>query len=266
MSRRSLTEAQVIALLQSVGPTLEFPPTPPLATAVRARLEAPAPATEPATQPRVAWWRLRPLLAGAAVILVALGLSLTFSVSARRAVADLLGVVGINISFDETDTDGLPEPPLNELGLGIEVTRSEAEEIVGFDLRGPDASDGSLSIYLDDSIGDSGMVSTVIRQQGQELPKILITEFKASVETGFIKKLADGKTEVHFVTVAGFGGYWLTGEPHFFAYADEAGKIREESIRLAGNVLLWEAGGITYRIEGAGSLAGALRLAAEMGF
>lgn len=57
-------------------------------------------------------------------------------------------------------------------------------------------------------------------------------------------------------------GYWIDGEPHlFFSYRDERGQLRQDRSRLAGNVLLWERGDLTLRIEGNLTKVEALRIA-----
>jgi hypothetical protein len=63
------------------------------------------------------------------------------------------------------------------------------------------------------------------------------------------------------VTVEGAQGFWISGEPHVIAYLEPDGDIRSETVRLAGNVLLWETGGVTYRIESTLSRAKAIAIA-----
>ena len=58
------------------------------------------------------------------------------------------------------------------------------------------------------------------------------------------------------VRVGGALGYWITGTGHVVTLPPSA------SPRLAGNVLLWQTGGLTLRLEGRGlTLARALQLA-----
>jgi hypothetical protein len=59
-------------------------------------------------------------------------------------------------------------------------------------------------------------------------------------------------------------GYWIEGAPHQFFYTDEHGQVQSESIRLAANVLLWESGGLTLRIESVLPQATAVRVADSM--
>jgi hypothetical protein len=56
-------------------------------------------------------------------------------------------------------------------------------------------------------------------------------------------------------------GYRITGRPHAFVYVDARGRTREETLRLAGDTLLWTRDGISYRLEGPVSAARALRIA-----
>jgi hypothetical protein len=65
---------------------------------------------------------------------------------------------------------------------------------------------------------------------------------------------------VSAVTVDGERGLWFQGR-HQYAYADRDGNIRSDSVRTAGNVLLWRRGDLLLRLEGARSKQEALRIA-----
>jgi hypothetical protein len=60
--------------------------------------------------------------------------------------------------------------------------------------------------------------------------------------------------------VRGAPGLWLEGA-HAVVFRDAQGIVRDEELRLAGNVLLWERDGITYRLEGQIERDDAVRLA-----
>ena len=63
----------------------------------------------------------------------------------------------------------------------------------------------------------------------------------------------------------GATGLWITGARHEIIYRDPAtGQVIAKSRRLVGNVLIWEAGGITYRLEGARTLADARAVARNL--
>ena len=91
---------------------------------------------------------------------------------------------------------------------------------------------------------------------------LLLTEFPGSSPTA-AKFVAPG-TRVDFVTVNGEQGEWVTGKPHHFGNVDDQGVFRKESIRLAGNVLLWERHGLVLRLESAVPEAATLRIAASV--
>jgi hypothetical protein len=53
------------------------------------------------------------------------------------------------------------------------------------------------------------------------------------------------------VPVNGIHGYWIDGDPHLFFFLDARGGTQSEPTRLAANVLLWENGPVTLRLESA---------------
>ena len=60
--------------------------------------------------------------------------------------------------------------------------------------------------------------------------------------------------------VNGGQGYFISGASHFL-YLAPTGLVRDERVRLARDVLLWEHGRLTLRLEGKLTLAQALRIA-----
>jgi hypothetical protein len=84
------------------------------------------------------------------------------------------------------------------------------------------------------------VVSVVFEHKGHP---VLLSEFPGG-EGRYLKKLASGGSRIEGATVAGAqAGLWVSGRPHVVFFAGQ-------SPRLAGNVLLWEAAGTTYRLEG----------------
>lgn len=261
-------DRRIAALLEDVARATEFPETPPLADSVRHRIEAgPLPVARirlPRTRPPL--WR--PALAVVAVVLVGLAVTLALSVTARRAVADLLGVVGIRVTFDEEPDGEAALKPRTDLDLGEQTATHEAEERVGFDVRVPSAptSRRVWAVYYDASIGKRGMVSLVYPHDAESVDDVdlLVTQFEASLDGQLFKKIAVEGSDVRYTDVGGAEAYWIGGDPHLFFYVDGDREPRPETVRLAGKVLIWASDGVTYRIEGARSLRAALRLAASM--
>jgi hypothetical protein len=91
---------------------------------------------------------------------------------------------------------------------------------------------------------------------------MLLTEFRGTVgRDSFLKALGPG-TKLDSVTVNGSPGFWIEGSPHlFYVYRDANGQSTSDEARLAGNVLLWQQGNLTLRLEGVVSKDQALRIA-----
>jgi hypothetical protein len=255
------------AVVERVAREVDFPETPPLAAAVRRRIDAgPMPVGTirlPRTHPSL--WR--PVVAGVSVVVIVLALTLSLSVTARRAVADLLGIVGIHITFDETPE--VSPPPESELRLGERIGLAAASKRAGFDValpRDPAIEGMRPAVYYDAAIGRSGMVSIVYPDDATTASdaRLLVTQFVASVDEAFFKKVEVPGGKVSAAPVGSEAGYWISGKPHLIYYVDEDGSFREETVRLAGNVLLWDEGGVTYRVEGAESRGEALRIARSL--
>jgi hypothetical protein len=115
-----------------------------------------------------------------------------------------------------------------------------------------------------------GQVALVYRarpglpQTAQTGVAVLLTQFRGELEPGYVGKMLGPDTRLEPVTIDGRRGYWIEGTPHVFFYRDATGQVRDESIRLAGNVLLWEQGDLTVRLESALTKDEALRIAASV--
>ena len=243
--------------LRALGATLEFPPTPDLATSVRRRLAAEAPARGPFS------FR-RGLVVAFAVLLVTVGAVMAVP-QARTAVLEFLGLRGVTIErvpTSPTVTEAAPElPAVEDLFLGEPVTLVEAGRRVGFPLVPPPAELGEPdAVYL--SAGVSGGQVAFVYLDREDEVRLLFTQFRAGLDEGFIYKTVGPETEVDFVSVEGERGWWLEGEPHEFVYIDpETSEPRPATLRLATNTLLWQRGEVTLRIEGDVSRAEAVRIA-----
>jgi hypothetical protein len=138
------------------------------------------------------------------------------------------------------------------------VTLAQARAGLPFRVRAPAALGAPDRVRLSAS-PPGGRVSLVYTGP----PRLLVTEFRGSHTRTFLEKAVGPGTTVQRVRVAGAPGAWIAGRPHGFIYADAHGVIREESTRLAGNVLVWERRGVVFRIEGRIAKAVALRIAAS---
>jgi hypothetical protein len=274
----SRPEPELELALRDLGAHLDFPATPDLALAVATRLrEAPAGAGDRrargrlARLPRLPGWR-RLALAGLAAVLLAAAV-LVVSPGTREAVARRLGLRGIDIRLGgERPTPTVTTRPGErlELGLGERVTLEEARRRVAFPVLVPTAAGFQRpdAVYVNQQ-PQGGRVDLVFRAR-PGLPAnpytdvgLLVTQFQGTLTPDFIKKVVAGGL-VEEVQVAGQPGYWFSGEPHFFTYRDRSGEITDESTRLAGNTLVWQAGAQTLRLEGQLPKQEALRIAESM--
>jgi hypothetical protein len=177
-----------------------------------------------------------------AAALVAAAVAVAFAVpQSRGAIFRLFHVGGVTV--ERVDT--LPPAPSRPLvvGIGGPATVAQAKGLLGTRLLLPA---DTPRLYR------SGRVVSAV------LPgPVLLSEF--AYGPGLTKKLAAAGTDVESVVVRGRNGLWISGAPHDFWFPNA-------SPRLAGNVLLWEDGPVTYRLEGGLSRADALALAASLGY
>jgi hypothetical protein len=185
----------------------------------------------------------------------------------RTAVADFLGIGGVRI-----DTGDSAPTPAAELDLGERMSLSRARDAVAFEVRLPTALGQPDSVWLD--MGVSGGQIALAYESSPGLPPApgtnlgaLVTQFPdAEVSDIALKKVMGSQPGTTFepVTVEGEQGFWVSGEPHVIAYLEPDGDTRNETVRLAGNVLLWESDGVTHRIESRLSEAEALSIAESL--
>ncbi|MEA2517158.1 MAG: hypothetical protein QOG16_996 [Actinomycetota bacterium] len=245
-------------ILTSMASEIEWPePSTGFAQRVIARIES-----QPVPHRGFPRWTAA-LAAGAALVAAIL----VFSPATREAVADLLGIGGVQIEY--VAPRDLPTPaPGGSLDLGHPVTVAEAREVADFPVVVPKVLGEPDQVWFD-TIVPKGMVSLVYLAR-PDLPgaagtdvAVLITEFRGDLARGqFFKKMVATST-VETVDVNGAEGYWITGSPHSFFF-EQDDRVIEETVRLVENVLLWVQDGVTLRIETAGSLHKALRIAESL--
>jgi hypothetical protein len=217
---------------------------------------------------------LQPALARAAVaVAVAVAIfagTMAFSPTARRAVAGWLGLRGVKIEVVPSPTLSRSPTPLGfGLDLGTRVTLSEAQEAVPFPILVPAALGPPDEVYL--RIGFIQDQVTLLYRARSDLPRasttgagLLLTEFRATIDRELIeKKVALSSTRIDPVVVNGGPGYWIEGAHDIYLLGPDGEPIGD-SVRLAGNVLLWEQGDVTLRIEADITKEQALAIAATV--
>jgi hypothetical protein len=144
--------------------------------------------------------------------------------------------------------------------LGERVSLAEAKRRVGFEVLELDGQGPPDAVY----VKEPGLVSLVY---GRDLDvRLIFSQVAATIDEGFVLKKVGGRgTLVEELTVDGARGLFLTGEPHVFAYMTPAGDFHDEPVYLARDVLLWERGPLTLRLEGELTRDQALELAGRVG-
>jgi hypothetical protein len=170
-----------------------------------------------------------PLAVAIAVAAIAAALAVPES---RGAILRFFHLGGVTIQVVDT----LPpadERPLTA-GLGPVISTTSAKRVIHALLLPPLVPAPPLH-YTPGNI-----VSVVFEHKGQP---VLLSEFPGGGGL-YLKKLASGGSHIDGANVAGAGaGLFVSGPRHLLFFLGQ-------SPRLAGNVLLWEADGVTYRLEG----------------
>ena len=230
-------EQQLLAL----GARLEVPPAPDLVPTVLARLPD----------------RRRPVRPARRTLAVALATALLLAATAmavpatRHAILHVLGLRGVRI-------ERVPRlPPLpagagRRLELGQRIPLARIRHAASFTALLPAHPTAD---YLDHNV-PGGRISLLAR-------RVLIIEFRGTT-IPFIFKLIGPHTRVKRLRINGAPGVYLYDAPHEVLFQETTGQVQTDHIRLAGNVLLWQQGPLTLRIEGTHTLHQALVLAQSL--
>lgn len=249
--------------LGELGERLAYP-TADLWPAVRRRI----------TERRArSWWsslRARPLVPALATLLVILVVAFALSPELVANAERVLGVPGIQIFRTTATPTTLPRATPAFPGQRA-LSLTDASRQAGFPVRAPAALGEPDAIYVE--IGPA-RVTLVYRTPGAgqragipESPVMagvsaVVVELNGTLEPNLLGKVVGPGTTMENVTVNGHPGVWLAGQPHLIFYREANGNIQQETLRLAGNTLVWDESGIAYRIEAQISRDDALRIAA----
>jgi hypothetical protein len=203
--------------LSALAAHVEWPPTPELHLAL-----------EPRTAPRRS--RRRVALAVAFATL-AVAVAAAFAVPQSRAAILRFFHLGAATIVEVDRLPAAEERPLSA-GIGPAVSLAEAKKAFRDTLLLP-----PLDPLPPAHLRGGPSVSFVFTYHGEP---VLLSEFPLG--GGFLKKFVAGGTSIEEAHVDGSSGYWVTGSVHDVYF-------QGVSPRLAGNVLLWERGGATYRLE-----------------
>jgi hypothetical protein len=248
--------------LRATAQALSYPPTPDLAGAVRRRLAREATlATPRRVVPRRVVW--------AALALAVLLAALLVAPRAEALVRALFQIGGIQIVVvtptpppGPAATPGpTPPPPAALLDLAGETTLAAAQQgpiplrlpAYPADLGPPDR------VYRQDLDGPAVILVWLVPGHPNQV-RLALYELSSRV---IGEKLAGDRTLLAETTVHGLPAVWVRG-PHILQFYRH-GQIDMTGRRLVdGDVLAWEEGGITYRLESTLSLDEARRVAESL--
>ena len=216
--------------------------------ALAAEIEWPAtPLLRPELAPRRRSTRRgRPLALAVAAAVVAVALATAFAVpQSRGAILRFLGFGAVHVEFVERLPDA-QERPLST-GLGAATSAPIAHGLLGQPALEPPLT-SAPTLHAQGTV-----VSLLFRHDGEP---VLLSELRASGPV--LKKIVLEGTSARWTRVGNDPALWIAGDRHvvMFPHAPP---------RLAGNVLVWQHGNVTLRLEGAHlTLGDALALAGKI--
>lgn len=226
-------DATLDAALHDLAAEIAYPPTPNLRGPVLARLDQPP------------WQRWFPSAWPRALVLAAIAAVLLAATAAALAFV----LPGLRIIF----VPSLPAASVPADGLASRMALGERVTLEAVDVAIPAALGDPDEVYS----SHAGEVITLVYAADEELPELadsgiglLVQEIRGSLDPGQIEKLViEVEARITPVKVGGSDGFWIEGPPHLVRYVGPSGQERAEETRLAGDTLVWERGGVLYRIE-----------------
>ena len=241
---------QLAAELRALGTWLATPEPPDVRAAVRSRLTDTPQSTVQAKH-RTRW------LAAAAALLLAIVIAIVpqSRAAVAHAVTGLLRFAGVEVHKGRPHVAPSPSPLPSTRSTGLDEARRQAR----FPVTVPARLGVPDDVLLADPAPDGApRVVSLIYLGGT----IRLDEFDGDLVPGFVKTQSGPDTE--WTEVKGEFALWLP-RPHAVVYVDRAGVQHEETARLAGTTLIWSDGRVSYRLEGAPTMAEAVAIAASLG-
>jgi len=178
---------------------------------------------------------------------------------ARTAVAEaataVLRFAGIELDSGPAD-ETLPATP-SPLPGARTTTLDQARRLARFRIAVPARLGAPESVEVaDPDATGAPRVVTLLYRHGT----IRLDEFDGRYEPYFAKRIA--AAGVVFTSVGDEMAAWVPA-PHPVSYIDRDGVRREQTARLAGSTLIWQAPGGAYRLEGAATIEEATGIASS---
>ena len=245
-----MTDAQLGAAISRLGDDLAWPPTADVAPAVVARLRARA------SEPSVRTPRLRLASRRRTVLVIAAALlALAGAALAARLVIEL-GAVTVQVVPGRGGPSALPSTETSAGDLGREIGLAQASRVAGFPLVLPADLGPPDRAWVDEAVV-AFEPSTLARRivtawsPSDDLPRIpgtdigaLLMQFEGDEEVAF-KQVFSETNRFGTTMVGDRKAFWTSGEHRLVLISGET----SQALLVTGNVLIWQEGAFTFRLE-----------------
>ncbi len=253
--------------LRDLGRRLVVPPAADPTAAVLARLAVGAGGLPARGRELGPWWlrvaarrRRNRRLAAAAVLTLLAGLG--FTPVGQAAVARVVHVAGVVLRLGAVDAPRRPE----QLPGQVDSSLAAARRQVAFPIAVP----AGLGPPDQVQVFDAGRVVSLVYRAGPGRPSpgpggvaARLDQFDGSLDVLFIKEVGAGAPTEYLELAGAETAIWIAA-PHDVTYVDRQGTPRTESAHLAEWTLIWQSGGVTFRLEGGFTKEQAVAVAADV--
>lgn len=250
--RQAESDARVEQLLRKAAQAVVYPPTPDLRAGVTAHW-----AQSGANERPTVWGRR--WAASAAALLVLLAVVLGGTPQVRAGLGEWLRVGAVQIWLRSPGPESTPTPFPDQVTweqLAGATTLVEAQTMVGFDIMLPGYPRG-LGMPDKVFVQEFGVPSAILLWLARDGVTVELALFELGSEA-IVQKVAPRVLQE--VTVRGQRGIWATGS-YLVVMGSGAVEIRRV---VSGEALIWEEGGVTFRLETRAGLEEALRIAESL--
>ena len=254
MADRALSDQQLSAALSALARDVAFPTAPAFTAAVTGRLTAERARGVRPHLPGLALLGRRRVL-----VLVAVGLLALLALAGATRLA--IGAFEVRVQPKATPSVSLP--PVEPSAIGEPVSEGEAVARAGFEPALPPGPAPDEVYVIDNDFGGRGILyawrpsAVYPRIEGTDWGLMLIA---ARGETEFVTKSVNRSDAIVDVKVNGERAFWIPA-PHEVSIATAEGS---ETFSVTGNVLIWQVGDLSYRLETTLGRAEAIALAESM--
>lgn len=188
--------------------------------------------------------RLRRAATALVLVLAALGVAAAVSPQVRAAIEQVLRFAGVEVRHGSLPAPPPPAPPSSQSPQDLtlpgehETSLAAARRAVRFPITVP----SHLGTPTRVTVSDGGRVVSLLFGADRRLD-----EFDGRLSDVF-SKVVYGSDPVT-VTVDGTAAWWIAG-PQDVVYVDRAGQAVTATAHRTVGTLIWQSGGVSYRLEG----------------